>query len=429
VRQLRLALLVLAGACASAGAPPGGPEDKQPPQVVKVTPDSGETSAKVKEVEFQFDEVVSDRSSGQGAGISQYFLISPRNGATEASWHRSRITVRPKNGFRDNTAYRITLLPGLADLRGNIRKEPATVVFSTGATFPPFTIRGRAFDLAAQRPAPNAYIEAAVRGDTSVVYVGTADTSGTFTLGPINSNTYLIRAIIDQNNNRVLDRNEKWDSTTITIGEAMPPAFVELDAIERDSLPPLIDNVAVIDSVTIRVSFDKYLDPLVPLQPALVSVQRADSSQLEIARVEGATPFERARQARDSVRRADSLRALPRRDSAAAPVPTPPPVPTPGGARPAPAPAKPKALAPERAIVITLAPSSVLTPGASYRVSVRGFRNLSGRAHEPTACAAQAQLCSRPFTAPKPAPPKPPADSTRRPPTDSTRRPPPGRGR
>lgn len=427
MRQLRLAFLVLAGACASAGAPPGGPEDKAPPQVVKVTPDSGETNAKVRAVEFQFDEVVNDRVSGQGAGISQYFLISPRNGATEASWHRSRITVRPKNGFRDNTAYRVTVLPGLADLRGNVRRDAMSVVFSTGANFPPFMLRGRVFDLAAQRPAPNAYVEAAVRGDTSVVYVGSADTSGTFAIGPIDANTYIVRAIIDQNANRALDRNEKWDSTTIIIGEQSTPFFFELTAIERDTVPPLIDNVTVVDTLTIRVSFDKYIDPVMPLQPVLVSVQRADSAQLTVTSVQGATPFDRAMQARDSARRADSLRTA-RRDSTPPAVEPTPPVPVPGGARPAPAPPKPNKPPPERAIIITLAPGQNLVPGAAYRVSVRGFRNLVGRAHTPAACAAQSQLCSRPFTVPRPAPPRPASDTTRRPPNDTTRRPPPSRG-
>jgi hypothetical protein len=188
----------------------------------------------------------------------------------------------------------------------------------------------------------------------------------------------------------------------------------------------------VIDSVTIRISFDKYLDPVMPLQPALVSVQRADSTQLEITRVEGATPFERARAARDSARRADSLRALPRRDSATAPTTQPAqpavPVPVPGGARPAPPPPKPRMLAPERSIIITLAPSSHLTPGG-YRVTVRGFRNLVGHSHTPKACAEQAQLCSRPFTVSRPPPPKPPADTAKRPPGDSVRRPPSSRGR
>jgi len=330
--------------------------------------------------------------------------------------------VRPKNGFRDNTAYRVTLLPGLADLRGNSRKDPATVVFSTGPTFPPFTIRGRVFDLVSQRPAPNAYIEAAVRGDTSFVYVGTADTSGTFTLGPVNANTYILRAIIDQNSNRTLDRNEKWDSTTIIVG-GPAPTFTELDAIERDSVPPIIDNIQVTDSVTVRVSFDKYLDPVMPLQPALVSIQRADSTQMEISRVEGATPYDRARQTRDSIRIADSVR-LARRDTGAAARPTPPPVPTPGGARPAPPPPKPSKLAPERAIVVTLAPGQKFTPGAAYRITVRGFRNLVGRAHTPAACATTSGLCARPFTVPRPAPPRPPADSARRPPTDTLRRPP-----
>jgi len=142
----RLIALVFVAGCASAGAPPGGPDRKLPPEITAVSPDSGQTNVKAKSVEFRFDEVVSDRPSGGATGLDQIFLLSPRNGNAVVSWHRTRITVRPRKGFRPNTAYKITMLPGLLDLHGNVRKETTTILFSTGATFPAFSVVGRVFD-------------------------------------------------------------------------------------------------------------------------------------------------------------------------------------------------------------------------------------------------------------------------------------------
>jgi hypothetical protein len=409
---LTFAAVALVGACASAGAPPGGPEDHEAPEIVKITPDSGATNAQVKSVEFQFDEVVSDRPTSAGATVSALFMISPRNGATEASWHRRRITVRPQKGFRPNTAYKVILLPGLADMRGNVRRSQASVLFSTGRTFPQFSIPGRIFDWTAQRPADRGYVEAISKIDTTIVYLAVSDSSGNFDVGPLPNGPYLVRGIIDQNNNRVLDRGEKWDSLTIVITDARRP--VELDAIERDTIPPQIDGITVVDSVTLRITFDRALDPALALQPARIQIKRADSTNIEVAQVQWLAPFERARQARDSAQRADSLRAAGRGGQPPTTPGQPLPVLTPGGARPAPPPPKPSRPPPDRGLVATIASSTPLVPGTTYRLTARGVRNLLGISRE----------TSRPFTVPKPAPP--PRDSTKRPPsTDSTRRPPP----
>jgi hypothetical protein len=413
----RLIALVFVGSCASAGAPPGGPEDHAPPEIVKVTPDSGTTNAHPKEVEFRFDEVVSDRPAGATA-LDQLFLISPRTagGSANVSWHRSRITVRPARGFRPNTAYRITMLPGIADLRGNVRHSGASVLFSTGASFPQFSIPGRVFDWAAQKVANGVYIEAISRADTSVVFLAATDSTGQFDVGPLDAGTYTVRALIDQNANRTLDRNEKWDTTTVTVSDVRP--MIELDVIERDSSAAVFQNVVVDDSVTIHLTFDKPLDPAIPLQPALVRVQRADSAELNVTKVEWGAAFDQARQAQlaDSARRADTTRAR-------QPAAPPPPVPTPGGPRAAPPPPKPKLPPPDRAIVVTLAPTTPVLSGGTYRVTARGLRNLVGNSTE----------IRRTFTVPKPAPKdtthKAPADSARRPPADSARRPPPPPGR
>jgi hypothetical protein len=414
-RLIRWAALAGVTACASAGTPPGGAERHTPPVILKVTPDSGETNVKVKSVEFTFDEVVSDRPSGSATALDQIFLISPRDGAPNVSWHRSRIDVRPRKGFRPNQAYRVTLLPGLVDLRGNVLKDTRSIVFSTGGSFSPYRILGIVFDWNAERPAQGAYIEATLMTDTTLVYVAATDTSGRFEVGPLDPGTYRVRALMDQNSNRQLDRNEKWDSSTVAVTNYVPN--VELHAIERDTMYAVFERVQVIDSVTLRATFDKPLDPALPLQPALIRVQRADSTALTVASVQWQRAYDQQRQAQiaDSTRRADSVRA------AATPrpaTPVTPPAQVPPGARPAPPPPKPSAPPPDRGIVVHLSPSTPVVVGPTYRMTALGLRNLLGRSHE----------ISTTFTVPRPAPRdttrRPPADSTRRPPTDSTRRPP-----
>jgi Big-like domain-containing protein/carboxypeptidase family protein len=412
-----LATIAVILGCASAGQPPGGPERKTPPEILSISPDSGATNVGVKEVEFKFDEVVSDRPAGAATGeLDQIFLVSPMDGAANVSWHRSRITVKPRKGFRANTAYRITMLPGLADLRGNVRKDGATILFSTGATFPPFSILGRVFDWSAGRPANGAFVEAISHPDTNLIYVTATDSMGSFDVGPLPAGTYTVRALIDANSNRTVDRNEKWDTTTAVVTTVRP--VIELDAIERDSVPPVFDNIDVTDSVTISVTFDKPLDPAMHPDSTMLTVQKQDSSRIGIVSVALESAFQKARASRDSAHRADSLRADSARRPAAAPPASPatparppsPAVPVPGGQRAAPPPPKPKAPAPERTIIITVA--TPLAQNTTYRLTARGFKNLRGNAREVT----------RTFTVPKPAPPKPPADTTRRAPGDTTRR-------
>jgi hypothetical protein len=120
-----------------------------------------------------------------------------------------------------------------------------------------------------------------------------------------------VRGLIDQNANRILDRNEKWDTVSVPVQTRSP--IVELDAIERDTTPAFFENVIAVDSVTLRLTFDKPLDPGIQLQPAIFRVQRADSSELEIVRVQWQSAYDQARQAQvaDSLKRADTARVQP----------------------------------------------------------------------------------------------------------------------
>jgi len=160
-----IAALLLALACASPGMPPGGPPDVAAPKIVSITPDSGSVGVKPKEVLFRFDEVVAEKPVS-ATTLGDLFLISPRNGVPSASWHRDAISVKPDRGWRANTPYTVIMLPGLADIRGNVRNTGATTFFSTGPTIPRTHISGQIFDWVAGTPAAGALVESFVQKDT-----------------------------------------------------------------------------------------------------------------------------------------------------------------------------------------------------------------------------------------------------------------------
>lgn len=371
-----------AAGCANIGAPPGGPLRTTPPALVRVTPDSGALNVRARRVEFVFDAVVADRAAGGAAGggggggsLDHLFLVSPGDGRPRVRWRRNRIEVRPRKDFRPNTGYSVTLLPGVADLRGNILRTGRTIVFSTGPAIPPYWIHGRVFDWMRERVLPNALVEVIRRPD-SLLYVGIADSTGQFAVGPLEEGTYTVHAIMDNNNNRGLDPAEPWDSVATVVRGSSP--FLELLAAPRDTVAPRILTVTTPDSLTLNVNFDRPLDPAVPLVAGSFRVESADSTRLTIVSVRTSSEMAAARAKLDSAAlrdtaarpdaqaRLDSARA--RRMAVAR-----------GPADPA-ANVKPSKPAPVREVTIRLDSLTPMRAGRSYRVTAVNARGLLGGA-------------------------------------------------
>lgn len=281
-RSTLLLATCIAAACASPGVPPGGPVDTEAPQIVKIAPDSGKTGTTPREVIFRFNEVVNERPSG-ASSLNALVLVSPTDGEPRVDWHREEITVRPRRGWKANTAYTITLLPGLSDLRGNTRNETAVTMFSTGATIPSASITGVLFNWPEARVIPrNGIVQAWPKGDTTLVYVATADTLGAFVLSNMPPGQYVVRGIGDDNNNRGLDSREPWDTASVTVQQT---SAVDIYAFSHDSLGTRLQNVQVKDSVTLDLTFDNALSIRQPLMPASIRVRAADSVDVGVLSV------------------------------------------------------------------------------------------------------------------------------------------------
>lgn len=395
MRRLTAALVFALGACAQPGAPPGGPPRHVPPRVDSIVPDSGATNVKAKDVEIRFDEVVSEKPAAQGAtDLSGLALISPSDGPAHVDWHRERLTIHGKHDFKANTAYTVTLMPGLADLHGNVLKTPITIVFSTGATIPNTRIRGIAFDWVTGKPIPNAMIQAIQRPD-STIYLARADSLGGFVLAHAPAGTYTVQAWNDANNNRLVDPHEVWDSAHVVLRDT---ARLEMLAFAHDTVAPRIDQFSIIDSSAVRVTFDRALDTAQKLDTSIFVLKRADSSVVPLKAVELGAVFDSARAAaspKDTTHKADTTKKAP-----------PPAAPPAGGRRdifggraPGPdttkRPPLPKPSRPSPPIDLVVLLAEPLQPGTSYRITARDVRNLLGFKASP----------SRVFTMPKPTPP------------------------
>jgi hypothetical protein len=335
----RLGLLVLATACAAAQEPPGGPPDFTPPVLREIRPDSFAVLPGFRDpVVFGFDEVITERSPND---LAKLVLISPRHEEIRVTWKRTRLEVRPGDGWRPDAVYRVMLLPGITDLRNNRLPGRPEVVFSTGPEIPDTRIDADVIDWAAGRLAAKGLLEAYPLPitDDSLAYVAQPDSSGVITLTRLPPGDYLLFGVVDENANNRRDRREAFDTLRVRLDSALTGAFW---AFVHDTLGPQLREVTRLDSVTTRVTFSQRLDPATEAATAVTVRLLPDSTPVpvtavwttavhdSIAKVEAAARDSAQRAAADSAAAGDSVAPpqaeplRPPRDTAAAP---PPPLP------------------------------------------------------------------------------------------------------
>jgi hypothetical protein len=313
--RLIVALTLATGfGCASIAPPPGGPADRLPPRLVATIPDTMAVLADFDdEVEFQFDEVVAEGTPNFGLGtgdLEKLIILSPDSQVPSVSWKRSRVTVRPREGWRPNTVYRVEFLPGVADLRGNRSVEGRVLTFSTGAPRPTTTLRGMVVDWGTQRPQRLALVEARLLPD-SLAYRALTDSAGRFVLGPLPPGEYLVYGVLDQNSDRRLQPRESFDTARVRAGR---DSVGELWAFRHDTLPARVTQAELHDTLSLVLTFSQQLDPWQRLPPDSVRVRLLpDSTPVPVLGIlpRGAfdTTFAPAGGVDTAKARADSLRA------------------------------------------------------------------------------------------------------------------------
>ena len=388
------AALALVVACAHVEAPPGGDADTEAPRLEATRPDTfARLRSHVGPVVFVFDEGLSEK------GIDTVVTVSPRTSAVAVDKHGREVRVELRRGWEANRIYQVTLHAGIADLFGNVTKEPVKVVFSTGPEIVHTQVTGTVIERTTLRPATGAVVEAVHRPD-SVTYVTRPDSAGGWRLEYLPPGDYLVRAYNDTNKDQKLQPYEARDTVTIRVSARDTVRARRLALLAPDTTAPKA-GTATGEGDVVEVKFDDFLDPAQALSASQVTIT-GPAGAVRVAEVR-VGPFPEARG--DSAR-ADSGaaagRGAARADTgAAARRDTTPREPVPS----------------QSLFVRTAAPLAAET---QYTVAVTGVRNLVGLVG-----GGEVQL-KTPKAAPPPPPPPPvaPGDSGRaapRPPASAPR--------
>lgn len=135
---LLLLLFLFFANCAKQGFPPGGPVDKEPPQILASFPANGKINTPLDtEIEIIFNEAINPKTVINSLYFSPPFEIEPK-----IKIKSDRIIIRPQAPLDSNKTYLFTLGTDLKDAH-NVKLDQAfSLAFSTGNSIDSGSISG-----------------------------------------------------------------------------------------------------------------------------------------------------------------------------------------------------------------------------------------------------------------------------------------------
>ena|GEM_PF-1958277 len=209
-----LVLLTLAASvffgCAKIQSPPGGPEDKTPPEVVSTTPEPGAVNVdRLAPVRIEFSEPVIKDKIGEAIYISPPPPTDPKFG-----WEKNAVLIKWQDSLAANMTYLVTVAARVTDRRRNRLAGPFVLAFSTGPAIDSGVITGIVFD--GEKPAADAEVllfilplDSGKAIFNSPDYITESGPDGAYSFSYLSAGSYRAVAASDKNKNRRLDIGEK----------------------------------------------------------------------------------------------------------------------------------------------------------------------------------------------------------------------------
>lgn len=270
------------GACARQGSLTGGPQDRRPPVLVAVQPDTfAEVEPGEDRIRIIFDETISEQV--QGGTMNDVVLVSPRTGEVEVKHSGNELEVRVAGGFVEGAVYRVTVLPKLTDRFSNALLAPFEWVFTTGPEFERNALAGELWDRVTGDPIVGA--EVVALSEDSVPYVAVTDSAGIFAMRYLPTGRYELSGLIDRDRDRTVDPFEpqgRGDDVVIGAADTLLTSFA---LMVPDTTPPRLALGEKIDSTQVRITFDDPLDPSQSLERFVRGVYRDSGDTPAVLRV------------------------------------------------------------------------------------------------------------------------------------------------
>lgn len=265
--------LVLAAACARQGAPTGGVQDRIPPVVVSVEPEPfAVVEPGTDRLRVRFNERISEQA---GSGMLEDAVqISPEVAELEVEHKRDGLDIKIPGGLRPGVAYTIRIVPILRDMFGNPMAVPFEWAVSTGGDFSENAVVGQVWDRATGEYLRDVRVVMTPdlrEGEDTLRYAVTSGEEGLYALRTLPSGTFRLEAFQDRNRNRELDAGEPRGSVRDSLGPA-DTLFRSLPILVPDTTAAVLAQAEVLDSLVVRLVFDDFVDPTVPVEGVAVTL-------------------------------------------------------------------------------------------------------------------------------------------------------------
>jgi hypothetical protein len=251
--------------CAKQAPPPGGPEDRVPPEVASVEPPSGTTEvAPGRAVELYFSKSM-QRREVEGA----LHIFPPLSNPPDLDWDGPVLRIRPDTAWDPDQTYIVTVHGDAVDNRGNRLRQTFQSAFSTGTVIDSGMVGGQILRQGAMASGVLALCYRLDGGDVdpesdTADYVVQVDVEGYFQFEFLGPGSYRIFGLDDR------DRDWLWNVGVEEI--AVPSTDVELNTqgavagisplylTKLDTVRPVITACEVVSPQFLMLEFDRGFD-------------------------------------------------------------------------------------------------------------------------------------------------------------------------
>lgn len=263
-----LSIIFIFFTCAKEGFPPGGPEDRIPPRVVKTFPVQGQTLVPLNtKVTFWFSESVRPTRPEKVVFISPWMEAEPK-----IQWKGKRLVISFLRPLMPNCTYVITIGTLVTDYQNNAMPSSFSLAFSTGEKIDEGMISGRVYgadsflgmEVWAYRVEGNREPDPFQNPPD---YIVQCDQTGTFQFVHIKPGRYRIFAVQDQNGDHLYQLEE---AIGVPFREIFPDSsgklFSKGNSIwfsREDKKPSSLRKILATDARHVNLQFDR---PLIPMR-------------------------------------------------------------------------------------------------------------------------------------------------------------------
>lgn len=265
--------------CASIGPPGGGPEDKEPPEIVSVVPASGSTGVDPNSViEIVFSEPVSRETL-----IEALFITPPQSKKPKVKVRGQRVRIQLSEAIPEDRTLVVSIGVGVTDLRRNKLENSYTIALTAGERIDQGRISGWIFSAKSVQGmlAGTWRIDDSFKFNPAEIppeFLTQAGADGGFILDFLPAGRYRVACWDDKDNDRLYSPGEDriglpWRDVTLDTDEQ---TWMELYPSKRDTADTRLFMVSAPNGQRIELRFNRTIET--PVQEIIQWLSIFDST-------------------------------------------------------------------------------------------------------------------------------------------------------